>query len=231
LVSRKRPPISSLEANEEQEILKRAKNNSFDYTNYQLSETDVTGLDYMNMNHIDMESINFAAAAGTLVTHIANNLAENKQQVPSSDVGMGSPHVNSVLGLYTNSPARLPLPLSAPKLLSHDTMSQVHGNSQSSRHLCVMNTRCQACAVNICGTCSVVAGCGCGPFCNTCFQYVDTCDSCGHTQCEHCIMNTFQGKCDCESKSNIIASSDGTNSSKSSKIAANYNFFADWEGF
>ena len=127
-----------------------------------------------------------------------------------------------------------------PKALTTSTTKQPATNNIFGGHRCVMNTKCQSCAVNICGACSVVAGCGCGPFCNACFQYVETCDSCGHTQCEHCVMNnSLQGSCDCASKvalpfTSATQKADAPVSLVSDKknylAAANYNFFADWEG-
>ena len=130
------------------------------------------------------------------------------------------------------------VPMGPPKAL---TTKQLATNSMLEGHRCFTNTKCQSCAVSICGTCSVVAGCGCGPFCNACFQYVETCDSCGHTQCEHCVMNnSLQDRCDCAPKvalpfTNATKKVDAPISLASDKknmllAAASYNFFADWEG-
>jgi hypothetical protein len=105
-------------------------------------------------------------------------------------------------------------------------MNGLSANSDISKsHQCNTNARCQSCSINICTICSVVAGCGCGPFCNSCFQYSDTCDSCGHTQCEHCVLNSLDGKCDCHlTKASVLSKFDAAN-----KSLADYNFFADWE--
>ena len=100
-------------------------------------------------------------------------------------------------------------------------------SSVPKKHTCVMNTQCQSCAINICGTCSVVAGCGCGPFCNSCFEYTDTCSGCGHTQCEHCVLNSLNSSCGCLPKPDVITKLEDLGCGNVAGYM--HNFFADWE--
>lgn len=146
----------------------------------------------------------------------------NNQLVAS----LGTPYHPLMANLAPMAPIGTPMGLPIGQTFNN-TFGLPPTPANATNHKCVMNTQCQSCAINICGTCSVVAGCGCGPFCNNCFQYTDTCNGCGHTQCEHCVLNSFRGSCDCTSRKELITKFAKQNNVAAS--AASYNFFADWE--
>ena len=151
--------------------------------------------------------------------------------MPGFSGGLGSlPGMNGGIfpGLPGTGPFGAPLPINKLPV----------AKPQIATHHCTLKEQCQSCGINICGTCSVVAGCGCGPFCNGCFTYTDTCGSCGHTQCEHCVLNSLRGGCGCVPKPDMIKLeeqgriSGEFNSLHAGRISGgNFDFFADeWDG-
>jgi hypothetical protein len=178
---------------------------------------------YMQNDSIMSQLSQLYASANGLGLKLMNGVS-GMSGVSGMNGMSGMNGINGVWGM--NSARGMNMNGFSPNINSQPTSTPISVQTLlPKKHSCVLNTQCQSCAISICGTCSVVAGCGCGPFCNSCFQYTETCSGCGHTQCEHCVLNSLNGSCECMPNPDLISKLEDLGGGS----VAGYNFFADWE--